>query len=144
MLLNPPGTLNQALFQTVNRYPVCETWILLLNDVGSNWEQYSQAGYKRLSDISFSVEKVLNWIQSVAPASVESHGYLQTLATGAHTLGTQAYLAAIRATGSLDVTLTADAINVQATLKQWDPVLGLYVPTAPDVLGLRLVRGVSA
>ena len=144
MQLNPPATLSQALFQTVNRYPVCEAWILLLNDVDANWEQYSQAGYKRLSDISFSVEKVLNWIQSVAPASVESYGYLQTLATGAHALGTQAYLAAINSMGTLDVTLTADAINAQATLKQWDPVLGLYVPAAPDVVGLRLVQGVSA
>ena len=144
MLLNPPPLQNQALFQTVNTYPVCEKWILLLNDVTINWAMYSQSGLKRLSDVALNVEKVLNWIQDNAPASVETYTYMQTLATGAHTIGTRAYLSSINAAGTRDIVLTSDAVNVLATLKQWDPVLSLYVPTAPDGLGLRLVKGVIA
>lgn len=144
MLLNPPPIQNQALLQTVNTYPVCEKWILLLNDVNLNWAAYSQSGLKRLSDVALNVEKVLNWIEDNAPASVEAYTYLQALATGAHTIGTQAYLSAINATGTADIVLSADAVNVLATLKQWDPVLNLYTPTAPDNLGLRLIKGVTA
>lgn len=143
MLLNPPPIVNQALFQAVNTYPVCEKWILLLNDIGNNWGLYSQSGLKRLSDISLNIEKVLNWIQSNATASAETYVYLQALATGAHTIGTQAYMSSINAQGTRDVILTSDAVNVLATLKQWDSVLNLYTPTVPDSLGLRLIKGVN-
>lgn len=144
MLLNPPPVTNQALLQTVNTYPVCEKWILLLNDVSNDWGLYSQSGFKRLYDIASNISKVLNWIQSNALASVETYSYLQTLATGAHTIANQAYIFSINAHGSLDIILTSDAVNALTTLKAWDAVLGLSIPIFPDALGLRLVRGITA
>ncbi len=143
MLLNPPPIQNQALFQTVNTYPVCEKWILLLNEVGIRWTSYGQPGLRRISDIALNIGKVLNWIQANAPVSVETYDYLQTLATGAHAIGTEAYLASVNAVGDREVILTADAVNVLVTLKQWDPILNVYSPSSPDTLGLRLVRGVT-
>ena len=151
MLLRPqmvasqmPGL--QALNQLVAQYPVCEAWIKLLTASGgivTYWGSLSPQGLNSVGQISDSVAKVLRYIQGNAPGYVPVFQYIAPLAIGAHDVSVSAYLAAINASGSLQVVLSAAAVGALGTLQAWDDALNLNVPANPGQVGLVLVSGIT-
>lgn len=149
MILNPQSASSQtvlinALKQTINQYPVCEAWLLVIRQLKVDLKLLDSQSLVLLSKISNNLTKVFDHITGVVSQEVTSLSYLQTLSINSHKISVNSRVLSINLNnGIMTMSLNNQAISALSILSKWDPAQNLFKPTDPGSAGYQLVNGIT-